>query len=397
MATKYQTVGQPQPASLVTMYTPEGLEVTEEELYLRGRVLQLGDQQGEDLSCVDSILDLMRTLRLEGVENVKFDTEDGVRIGRELIDFLDQTNEVNADLIRYHILIWKTAGDGQWTMKRCPNERTAVPYVPALLEASALEMSAEICATGSHLLAPERKASDEVKELLCKSNGDWQEEDWQEISVLEFVNASLPSSKVDRARGPTSQPVVPVIVAKDRNLSWRGAMDSDNHNGETVFETGNNNLYVRTAGDIRILFENLPDCMSRMVLGQLASRYRLLWPSDNGYEKAKNSINEDTSIGHGTDELVAGTCDIAAPETMMLKNGKLMKRRQGQHAVPDLLFSGCSSKHGNQLMWDHWQRLEDVKGEQDEEETENQKRVRLQIFPFSLFPVVKEDSGDVDF
>ena len=174
-------------------------------------------------------------------------------------------------------------------------------------------------------------------------------------------------------------------------------MDSDNHNGEAVFKTTNNNLYVRTAGDIRVLFENLPDSMSRMVLGELASRYRLLWPSDRGYEKAKNSINEDTSIGHETDELVAGTCDIVAPETMMLKNGKLMKRRQGQHAVPDLLFSGCSSKHGNQLMWDRWQRLEDVKGEQDEEETENQKRVRLQIFPFSLFPVVKEDSGDVDF
>ena len=47
------------------------------------------------------------------------------------------------------------------------------------------------------------------------------------------------------------------------------------------------------------------------------------------------------------------------------------------------------------MMWDHWQRLENVTGEQDEEETENQKRVRLQIFPFSVFPVVKDDCGDV--
>ena len=73
-----------------------------------------------------------------------------------------------------------------------------------------------------------------------------------------------------------------------------------------------------------------------------------------------------------------------------------MKRRQGVHAVPNLLYSGCSSKHANQLMWSHWQHLEDVTGEQDEEETENQKRVRLEIFPFSVFPIVKEDSGDID-
>ena len=396
MAKKHQTGGNPQPVSLITMYTPEGLEVTEEELFLRGRVIQLGDGQRGDLGCVDAILDIMRILKSEGVENMKFEREDGKRIGVELSTFLDHREDVNVDLILYHILIWKTAGDGMWTIQRHPNERTTIAYVPALLEASALKMLAEICARGTHLLAPETEVSGEVKALLSKSNGDWQEDDWQEISVLEFINATLPLDKVDKARGPTSQPIVPVIVAKDRNLSWRRAMDSDNHTGETVFAADNDKLYVRTDGDIRIHFENRPDRMSRMVLGEFASHYRLLKPSGHGYEKAKNAINEDTSIGPECGDLVAGTSDIAAPDTMMLKNGKLMKRRQGVHAVPNLLYSGCTSKHGNQLMWSHWQHLEDVTGEQDEEETENQKKVRLEIFPFSVFPIVKEDSGDVD-
>ena len=396
LAKKHQTRGKPQPPSLISMHTPEGLEVTEEELCLRGRVLQLGDEQRTDLGCVDAILDILQTLKLEGLENMRFERDDGKWIETELLPFLDHREDVNRDLLLYHILIWKTAGNGQWTMERHPHERTVIPYVPALLEASALEMSAEVCTTGSHLLATEQEVSTEVKELISKSNEDWSDEDWQEISFLEFVNATLPISKFGQARGYTNQPVIPITVAKDRNLSWRGAMDSDNHNGEEVFKTGNNKLYVRTGGDLRILFEGRPSCMSRMPLGQLATQYRLLKPSGHGYEKAKNSINEDTSIGPECDNLVAGTIDTAAPETMMLKNGKLMKKRQDVNAVPDLLYSGCSSKHGNQLMWTNWRQLEEVTGEQDEEETENQRRVRLEIFPMSVFPVVKEDSVDDD-
>lgn len=396
MAKKHQTGGNPQPISLITMHTPEGLQITEEELYLRGRVLQLGDEQRVDLSCVDAILDIMETLKSEGVENMKFEREDGMQIGVELSTFIDHREDVNADLLLYHILIWKTAGDGMWTMERHPSERTTIAYVPSLLEASALEMSAEICARGSYLSKPEQEVTSEVKVLLSKSNGDWQEEDWQEISVLEFINATLPGKKVDKARGPASQPVIPVVVAKDRNLSWRSALDSDNHNGETIFENVNSQSYVRTAGDLRILFENRPECMNRMVLGEFASRYRILWPSGHGYENAKNSITEETSIGPDSGDLVAGTCDLAAPETMMLKNGKLMKRRDGVHAVPNLLYSGCSSKHGNQLMWTPWRQLEDVTGEQDEEETETQTGVRLELFPFSVFPIIKEASGDID-
>ena len=80
----------------------------------------------------------------------------------------------------------------------------------------------------------------------------------------------------------------------------------------------------------------------------------------------------------------------------MLKNGKIMKRRQDVEAVPILLFSGCSSEHVNQLMWSPWQQLEEVTGIQEQEETENQEKTRLQIFPLSVFPSIEEENENDD-
>ena len=136
--------------------------------------------------------------------------------------------------------------------------------------------------------------------------------------------------------------------------------------------------------------------MSKMVLGEFASRYRLLKPSGHGFESAKNSINEATSVGPDSDHLVAGTRDTAAPESMMLANGKLMKRREDVSAVPNLFYSGCSSKYMNQLMWSPWRELEKVTGVQDKKESEDQKKIRLELFPLSVFPTEGEDREEED-
>ena len=389
---KHQLRAKPQPPSLITMHTPAGLDVDEEERYLRERILQLWSQQGEDISCIDGILEIMRTLKSEGDVNVKFEHADGLSIAVELAPFMDPASATRPDLVLYHILIWKTAGDSMWTMERRPNEQNVVPYLPAFLEASSHEMTAEICSTGSHLLPQQQEISDEVRMLLVET--EWQYEDWQEISILEFVNASLPG-KIARAKGPTNQPVIPIVVAKDRNLSWREATDSDTVSGDSIFEAPNHNSYVRTA-DIRTHYENRPELMKRMCLGQFACEYRVLKPSGCGYEKAKNSINEDTGVGPNSDVLVAGTSDVFAPKTMMLKNKKILIRRQEVMAAPNLLYSGCTSKHGNQLMWTHWEKLEKVTGEQIEEETESQKSVRQQIFPLSVFPILEDESEEDD-
>ena len=374
------------PLSLITMHTSEEQDVTDEELYLRGRAVQLAKSQRADIDCVSAIVNIMKALKTEGILNIKFDYGDGQEIGAQLREFLDQEQEVKEDLLLYHILIWKTSGVGNWTMERHPGELKVVAYMPALLEASALEMSAEICSSGDHLVYDDEGVSEEVKELIEN------EENWTEISLLEFVNEAIPVHKLGKAKGSASQPVIPIIVSKDRNLSWRSAVDSDNHNGESVFETVESRSYVRTSSDVRIQYENRAEDMNEMVLGELASKYRILKPSGHGYEKAKSSINEETLIGPLTDQLVAGTSNVAAPETMMLKNGKIMKRRQDVEAVPILLFSGCSSEFGNELMWSSWRKLEEVTGIQEGQETEQQKKTRLQVFPLSVFPSVEESS-----
>ena len=374
------------------MFTPEGVQVSDFEQQLRGRIVQLGDSlEGGD--CVQGVLKIMATMRKEGLGRLEFDREDGTDIGRALRPFMENQNQqVKIDILTYHILIFKTAGSNVLTMRRDPGESKVIPYIPAIFGASALAMSAELCIEGEYLQPIERDISDEVKESIVDHGN------WQEISLLEYVNACLPADKIERVQGPTSEPIVPVKTDKDRKLLWRSAQDSDNQNGEAVFQGEMEELYVRQHRDIRILYENLPERARVMVLGQLLSQYKLLWPSDNGYVKARESIDDVTNVGLDSDQRVAGTREVAAPQTILLSNGKIMKRRTIGIAVPLILPSGSIGKLGNQLMWTPWRFLEDVTGDQDDEETEVQRQIRLEVFPRSVFPagVDSDDSGDSD-
>ena len=67
-------------------------------------------------------------------------------------------------------------------------------------------------------------------------------------------------------------------------------------------------------------------------------------------------------------------------------------------AVPLILPSGSIGKLGNQLMWTPWRFLENVTGDQDDEETDVQRQNRLEVFPLSVFPagVDSDDSEDSD-
>ena len=278
-----------------------------------------------------------------------------------------------------------------WTMQRSPADCEVVPYIPALLGASGMAMSAKIASSDDHLLPKECFLSEELKAVL---KDEQTAESWQEISFLEFVNTTLPSSKVPQAIGPTSQAIAQVITTQDRKLTWRAARDTDHETGEAIFESQGNSLYVRTDSDVRKLYEGRPERMQEMRLGQLASEYRLLCQSDHGFESAKNSIDEETNLGPNSSDLVAGTINTFAPMAMRLANDKIMKRRIEDKAVPHLLFSGLMSRHGSELMWSPWQNLEEITGDQDEKETAEQRRTRLQIFPLSRFSYTEEDSDE---
>ena len=393
LAELHQNVGQCEPISLLTMYTPRGISVSDSDFMLRGRAMELGEIFTKETGAIEAITQIMEVLRDEGINNVDFDPDDLRHIGDDLSHSMPQGRAVQEELILYQALIWKTAGNGMWTMKRDPSECKMIPYIPLLLKLSKMPMSATISAGNDHLMPGECGISEELKAVLK----DQQTADnWQEISFLEFINLTLPSSKVHQAIGPTSQAIIQVITTKDRKLTWRASRDSDNEAGEVIFESDGNRLYVRTDSDVRKLYEGRPARMREMRMVQLACEYRLLMPSDNCFETAKNSINEETNVGPNSSDLVAGTRNTFAPKAMRLANDKIMKKRTDDKVVPHLLFSGMMSRHGSQLMWDPWQKLEDVTGQQDEIETAEQRQTRLHIFPLSKFPYIDEDSGESD-
>ena len=389
LAEEHQRTGEPEPISLLTIYTPSGLIATEDEFALRGRAVELSKRFGKEIGAVDAIADMMEVLRKEGLDAVEFERDDQKRISDKLLLSAEQGN--HGDLVLYHTLLWKTGEGGTWTMQRSPADCDVVPYIPALLGASRMAMSARIASSDDHLLPKECFLSEELKAVL---KDEQTAESWQEISFLEFVNSTLPSSKVRQAIGPTSQAIAQVITTKERKLTWRAARDSDNETGEVVFKSQGNSLYVRTDSDVRKLYESRPERMQEMRLGQLASEYRLLCQSDKGFESARNSIDEETNLGPNSSDLVAGTINTFAPKAMRLANDKIMKRRIEDKAVPHLLFSGLMSRHGSELMWSPWQNLEEITGDQDEKETAEQRRTRLQIFPLSRFSYTEEDSGE---
>ena len=74
---RHQVKGSPQPISCVTMFTPEGLVVSDDEQYLRGRALQLGETFGEE-SAEHAIVEIMRVLKSEGMNNLMFERDDGM-------------------------------------------------------------------------------------------------------------------------------------------------------------------------------------------------------------------------------------------------------------------------------------------------------------------------------
>ena len=293
-----------------------------------------------------------------------------------------------------------------WTMARDPGATQTDSYLPDLLDASGLHMSAELSSSNGDLQMPGQTCVSEELEryLLTREDSDDEEserlkpstEDWREISLLEFVNATLPTDKVGQARGSTSQTTVPILTSKNRKLTWRMAVDCDNHSGDQVFEVEEgNSKFVRTNTDVRVLYEKRPktESLDQMCLGQFASEYILLQQSRKGFEKATSSINDETQVGADSDSLVART-DFAAPQTMKLSDGNVMKRRQGGKAVPLLLHTGTVSRHGNQLLFSPWRQLEEVTGAQEEEETDDQKKRRLEIFPCSMIPFDEENDED---
>ena len=144
------------------------------------------------------------------------------------------------------------------------------------------------------------------------------------------------------------------------------------------------------------MISEITTILCQTVSGWLTSQNTDTNPNQYKYKQeiqtAKEKIDPTTGLGPDSTDMVVGTRNTSAPQCMQLKNDEIMVRRGGQKAVLHLQYSGKTSKHGNQLLWSCWQHLEEVTGVQAEEETAEQRSIRLEIFPKSVF---QQDDDDI--
>ena len=317
-----------------------------------------------------------------------------VEISPELTEIIEgqQYEAIENSILKYHNLIWRTAGSQACTLPRACGECYVTPYIPVILEATQMYMRADIVINGESRTTEIHELKNDIASCLSDPEGEFTPETWREISALDFIHSSLPNEC--KISGLTGQSIVPVITSRNSDLIWREAVDSDNQKGEEIFTSTAEKEYVRTDGDIRKLYEMRPAPMEQMTLGQFASEYRLLYPSDCGYEAAKSTIDEQTKLGPNSGQLIAGTLNLWAPQSMMLINRGIMKKRDKKAAL-SLPDKGKRNKYATMLLWSPWTELEGVNGEQDEDETELQKESRLGVFPKSVFPLNTDEDESI--
>ena len=153
---------------------------------------------------------------------------------------------------------------------------------------------------------------------------------------------------------------------------------------------------MRTTGDVRVLYELRPMVTDPMPLAQLACKYRVLKPSQDrkAYERAVGEIDPLTNVGPESSTTIAGTINWA-PTSIKLSNGMIMVKRSAAGAVPHLLFSGALDRYSNTLLFSPWRELESIHVDQEDIETAAQRKIRLELFPLSVFQIYRDQSdGD---
>ena len=348
LAQKHQMDGPSQPLSLVIMHTPKGLQGSRDEMYLRGRAVQLCEVISGETSSIEAVKEVGRKLMDEGLGDVEIDHEVVGMLQSQGFETLITLPE-GQSVIAYHSLIRRTAGADSWTFPRHIQEKKVVPFLPHLLEVTQMPMKADLVINGEAYSSEEDSLRDDIARHIDEP------ENWTEISILEFFNSALP--KTSQVRGLKSQPIVQVTSMRDPKLKWRDACDNDEVRGEEVFVSQpGGKSYVRRDTDIRVLYECRPELMHGMRLGQLASEYRLMQRNSKETEAMRGKIDDRTGLGLSSSSLVAGTEETLAPQAMMMTNGRIMaKRSNGSKAVIHLLVHGTTSKYVNCLLWSPWQ------------------------------------------
>ena len=406
VAKKHQSDGDSHPLSMATLFTPAGVQPSDEEMVFRRRAIEVGKQFSSGFGCEEAIVEIFKKIVSEGFQctHGSIDQEIGRILDSQILG-VDRSEERGKVLRIYHYLVWKTAGAQKWTLRRNPGECETSPYLPHILLGNHMKMEVEtVFSTRTEHVEDAELSSGVIRAIANaevsestrdNSEPEFKPEDWAEVTLMEFINGSLPDGH--RLTEQRSQPIIQVITSKERKLTWKEAQDSDNEKGEVIFasraeegEEGMRKYYVRTKSDVRTLYEMRPPRMKNMVLGYFASKYRRIQPGGCGLQSAKDKIDPATGLGPDSSDKTVGDEHLMAPQCMQLANEDVLVKRSGKNAVLHLLYDGRARRHGSQLLWKPWQFLEEIRDEnQDQDETDEQKRRRLQVFPMS-----KEEEED---
>ena len=391
MASRHQSGSDLQPLSLIDIYSRGDNPIHPDEMLLRMRAAELGESLSKDVATYEAIQQICQTLMQEGFDRITADYGNTGYMEERLADVLEPDVLLDVNVVKYHCLLIRTGGRAKWTLRRGTGESKVRPYIPLLLWACDNKMSAEVCFNSEEI----------VREHVGLAEGSsglpfFLIENWREISVLEFLNGTMPS-KAPKLKAQKSQPLVEIIVERNENLRWREAQDQ--HEEGEVFLNRDGKPYQRTSGDVRVQYEGRPDATESMCLLQFASQYRVIKQNrekkrEEAYERTVGEIDPLSNVGPDSPDFIAGDHNRMAPSSMRLRNGKIMVKREGVNAVLHLLYSGAVNRYANMLLLEPWRELEAIWCVQGELESGRQRQRRLDVFPMSEFKECKDDDED---
>ena len=177
------------PPSLLTMWTERGVQASKEEEMLRKKVIQLAGELPEDTSFILSTLQiaqqLSKDLKTVSVLDGKLE-----QIKNRTVQLFERVSDKDQQCLGlYHLLLWKTAGEDEWTHLRGRREMRVVPYLPKLLELTRMKMEARTVLRGGRMLLrsqPKAPLDPSLASLVEDT------ECWKEVSILEFMNSVSP-------------------------------------------------------------------------------------------------------------------------------------------------------------------------------------------------------------
>ena len=358
------------PLSVLNLWTPSDWTPSEREKVLRVRAVQLSihKRSGEDVE--EAIIEITQLLHEEGL-NEELVTED---IGVEIIEDVKKSLvelcpdrpplSLNA-LLWYHLLLLRTGGQSQWTLKRACGETLVKPYNPILLEG--LQQEVEVDVALGRIDAPHNHVQAQPFATFMAGFA------WKEISLLKFLHG------LEQSDDLASQSTVAINMNQEEDVNFSESTEKDEECDE-VYLNSIGESYIISNGDLRKQYLNRPVTVKSMTFAQFLVDY---------YRKQvhqKVVINPELGVGDDSEDVIVGG-QLRAPVSIKLSNNVIMKKRKGlSRPVPLFLNSNSLDSFGERLLFFPWSSLEELNQRLSEEDKEKMTKNRLQLFPLAIFP-----------